>query len=328
MEPNQPLVSIVIPAYNIEAYLDMCLRSVIEQDYKQLEILVVDDASTDQTLSIARHWATLDSRITVIEKPHEGLPMTRRRGLDASHGKYIQHLDGDDWLCSGAITALVARAEECGAEIVYAPFYYAYPSGEMKLSPEPDFELTAGRTHLKALIGATYLWTVWSHFCLREFYYACEVDVMPHINMCEDGILMTQLLVHDSRVAACRKPTIYYRQNQVSITNDAGRRKSRVQDMRAVFSWLENYIETNGLSSNYHREMAFRHGFFANNYVWHRDLSTLRSDMRRMAESEKQYPAIFKPYLTRHVERLLKSYCISPLLGDLRLAYYRWRKKI
>ncbi len=93
----QPSVSVIIPVYNIEKHLEKCLDSVIGQTLKDIEIIVVNDGSTDNSLDIITQYARKDSRIVIVDKPNEGLAYARKSGIEAAHGKYVQHLDGDDF---------------------------------------------------------------------------------------------------------------------------------------------------------------------------------------------------------------------------------------
>ncbi len=93
---SEPLISIIIPVYNVEKYLSKCLDSVINQTYKNLEIICINDSSQDNSLKILKRYAEIDSRIKVIVKENEGVSEARNRGLDVSNGEYIMFVDADD----------------------------------------------------------------------------------------------------------------------------------------------------------------------------------------------------------------------------------------
>ena len=105
-----PLVSVIIPIYNAEPYLDQALESVEEQTYKNLEIICLNDGSTDNSLDIMRAHAARDERIVVIDKHNQGYGATCNRGLDESHGEWISILEPDDWIESGMYSDLLALA--------------------------------------------------------------------------------------------------------------------------------------------------------------------------------------------------------------------------
>lgn len=95
---STPLISVIIPVYKVEAYLDKCVKSVMNQTYRNLEIILVDDGSPDRCPEMCDAYATEDSRITVIHKKNEGLSAARNSGMEIATGEYIGFVDSDDWI--------------------------------------------------------------------------------------------------------------------------------------------------------------------------------------------------------------------------------------
>lgn len=95
---NQPKVSIIVPVYNVEKYLAKCLDSLVNQTLKDIEIICINDGSTDNSLEILNTYAQKDSRITIIDKKNEGVSAARNTGLNISKGEYIMFVDSDDYL--------------------------------------------------------------------------------------------------------------------------------------------------------------------------------------------------------------------------------------
>ena len=93
------LISVIIPVYKVEEYLENCIQSVIKQTVSDLEIILVDDGSPDQCPEICDLWADKDSRIKVIHKENGGLSDARNAGLDIAQGEYLSFVDSDDWIC-------------------------------------------------------------------------------------------------------------------------------------------------------------------------------------------------------------------------------------
>lgn len=93
-----PLISIIVPVYKVEQYLDECVQSIRKQTYTNLEIILVDDGSPDRCPEMCDEYARLDSRIKVIHKPNGGLSSARNIGIESSHGEWIYFLDSDDWI--------------------------------------------------------------------------------------------------------------------------------------------------------------------------------------------------------------------------------------
>ncbi len=99
-------ISVIVPVYNVEKYLDKCVESIVNQTYKNLEIILVDDGSTDNCPEICDEWAKKDNRIKVIHKPNGGLSSARNAGMDSMTGSYIQFVDSDDYIKSNMIEVM------------------------------------------------------------------------------------------------------------------------------------------------------------------------------------------------------------------------------
>lgn len=125
---NNPLLSIIIPIYNVENYLSRCLDSVINQTYRELEIICVDDGSTDKSGIIADEFALQDNRIKVIHKKNEGLVSARKHGLKLARGVYSAYVDSDDWINPDMYMKLVSLALRYDADIVTSGCYRDYGS--------------------------------------------------------------------------------------------------------------------------------------------------------------------------------------------------------
>ena len=115
-----PLVSVIVAIYNIEPYIRRCVDSVLAQDYQQLEIILVDDGSTDQCHAICDAYAQKDTRIKVIHKQNGGLSSARNAGLDVARGKYVAFVDSDDFLEEDCYRLLLSAAQTHNAPLVCA----------------------------------------------------------------------------------------------------------------------------------------------------------------------------------------------------------------
>ncbi len=137
---NNPLVSVIIPSYNVQDYLKGTIDSVTASTYRNIEIIVVDDASQDDSLMVAHQCATADARITVLPQSHAGVCTARNRGVSHAHGEFILPLDGDDLISCDFIAEAVARFRAEPDAMVIAPSaqFFGERTGEWKL---PDFSL-------------------------------------------------------------------------------------------------------------------------------------------------------------------------------------------
>ena len=116
---NVPDISIIVPVYKVEPYLDRCVRSLLAQTIKDMEIILVDDGSPDRCPELCDGYARVDSRIKVIHKRNEGLGMACNSGLEAAAGKYIAFCDSDDWVAPEMYRTMVYSAEEYDAQMVF-----------------------------------------------------------------------------------------------------------------------------------------------------------------------------------------------------------------
>lgn len=116
---NDVTVSVVIPVYNVEKYLNECVDSMLKQTYSSYEIILVDDGSTDSSGSICDEYAAKDNRISVIHKANGGLSSARNAGLEKAKGKYVYFLDSDDYIVEQAIKSLAEKAENDSSDIVF-----------------------------------------------------------------------------------------------------------------------------------------------------------------------------------------------------------------
>mgnify|MGYP003290941701 CR=1 FL=1 len=111
------MISVIVPVYNMEKYLEKCVRSILNQDYKDIELILVDDGSKDSSPQMCDEFARQDERIKVIHKPNGGQGSARNMALDIAQGEYISFIDSDDWIELDMYTNLVGLLEETGADI-------------------------------------------------------------------------------------------------------------------------------------------------------------------------------------------------------------------
>lgn len=116
---THPLVSVVVPLYNQERYLDTCIRSICRQTYSNIEIVIVNDGSTDNSPQMARNWASRDRRIKIVDKQNEGLSLARRDGYRAATGDYLCFVDSDDYIPLDAIEVMVSYSLDNDVDVLF-----------------------------------------------------------------------------------------------------------------------------------------------------------------------------------------------------------------
>lgn len=325
MNDSSPLVSVIIPAYNAGDFVEACLCSVIGQTYHNLEIIVVNDGSTDDTPRIVEKYASVDSRIFLVSKENEGLPLARRTGIDVAKGKYIQHLDSDDTLLEDAIENLVEKAEGTDADIVAAPFFFCYTDQPARHSGELAFTELSGIAYLDEILHLRAYWSVWSNFQKRSLFLEHDIEIVPHIYYGEDAILMTQLLTYASKVVSLDKPILHY--NRFSSSMTYGINDEKYRNFRLYPAWIEDFLNRKGLAESLGEKIALLHiRTTFSSLSWGRFEDT-RTDMKRIIDDLKQYPALEK-VLARRERKIISVYRISSWLGHINLLRYKRQGKI
>ena len=228
---ENPLVSVIVPIYKVEAYLNQCVESIVKQSYSHLEILLMDDGSPDGCPAICDSWAKRDARIRVVHKANEGLSGTRNRGISLASGDYLLMPDGDDYLAPDTIEVMVRYALAYQAQCVLGGYRKAYPNGTFVEHGGTDtvFPCGSGREiqeHiLLRLIGAEYrgMPHLSQPSCMklydRRFILENALVFQPtqEIGM-EDFLFNIQFFEKAERAVIIPENNYYYRANNCSIT--------------------------------------------------------------------------------------------------------------
>ena len=125
MSDNNELISIIVPIYNVQKYLDRCMKTLLNQTYRNIEIILVDDESPDECSKMCEEYAQIDQRVKVIHKKNGGLGFARNSGLEIAQGKYIIFVDSDDYVTENMCHLLYEAAKKYEADVVYGGIFYA-----------------------------------------------------------------------------------------------------------------------------------------------------------------------------------------------------------
>ncbi len=124
MSEKQPLISVIVPIYKVEQYLNRCVQSIVDQTYKNLEIILVDDGSPDNSPAMCDAWAEKDDRVQVVHKKNGGVSSARNAGLDAANGAYIGFVDGDDYIEPDMYAQLLRAIQKDSSDMAVCGYYY------------------------------------------------------------------------------------------------------------------------------------------------------------------------------------------------------------
>ena len=227
MTSNKPLVSVIIPMYNVEAVLNTCLDNLLQQTYRPLEILMLDDASTDLTAErIEQAVPRLEDEGLSVKVYHAsqngGVAVMRNKGLDLAKGEYIYSYDADDYMEANLIERLVAKAEEEGADMVTCDWFLRY-EGKDRHMQQPKVE--NGIQLFEQLCYGTMKWNVWLFLVRRSLFEgATPLRYTPQDNMGEDMMMTSMLSLRAGKVATVSEALYYY------VKTNSGAQTANYQD--------------------------------------------------------------------------------------------------
>jgi len=249
---DQPLISVIVPIYMIDRYVGLCIESIINQTYKNLEIVLVDDGGKDRCPEICDLYKRKDDRIKVIHKPNGGLVSARKAGLQQSNGEYIAYVDGDDWIGPGFIEGLYTAARTSGADMVCAgftrdlfsrsaSFTNTLPSGiyEGEKLKELWKNMASSGSYYRPGIS-TY---VWNKLFKREILLEPQSRVDNRISIGEDGAVTYPALLSCSRVAVIDNVAYHYRQREDSMLKQSSGYSAEAQKLLYLYEYLMRWAE-------------------------------------------------------------------------------------
>ena len=258
---EQQMISIIIPVYNVEKYLRQCLESVVNQSHKDIEILVVDDGSTDRSGTICDEYTARDKRVRVFHTENHGLSAARNYALDRTHGDYIAFLDSDDWLEETAMQTFLTAARKTGADIVACRFYEEYVGKTVEPGGiDTDFTVE-GSDILRAMVLDHKLTEdVWNKFYKASFFKRIR---FPEGLIFEDKATTYKLLQNASVLAYIPACLIHYRNRANSLSN--------AHSMKSLIDYWSVYRErfdTLGSLSEQYYKVALSEAFRAVSRMW------------------------------------------------------------
>lgn len=213
------LFSIIVPIYNVSNYLPDCVENVLSQSFKDWELILVDDGSSDGCGAMCDEYAGRDSRIKVIHKANGGLSDARNAGLAAATGEYVHFLDGDDWITEGALEDLARIIDLRNPDLIFCHFIYTYPDYTTYSSPIISARINdRSKEDVIQYMLCEYGDTPWAacryiirRKILQEHNLLFKVGIL-----CEDAEFFPRVIVHANVFSVYEKPHYYYRRGVTS----------------------------------------------------------------------------------------------------------------
>jgi len=244
---NKPLISVIVPVYMIDRYVGICIESIMNQTYKNIEIILVDDGSKDRCAEICDLYASKDSRIKVVHKSNGGLVSARKAGLRHSSGVYVSYVDGDDWIGPGFIDGLYSVASTVGADMVCAGQSRDLFSKSVQFKnvlPTGVYEGRSLQELWRNMISCASFYRpgittyVWNKLFKREILWESQTNVDDRISIGEDGAVTYPALLKCKKVAVIDNVAYHYRQREDSMLKQNASFATEAEKLKYLYEYL------------------------------------------------------------------------------------------
>lgn len=240
-------ISVIIPVYNTSRYLDRCLKSVIEQDFRDIEIICVNDGSTDNSLEILNKFAQQDERIKIINKSNGGLTTARNAGLRIATGDYCLNIDSDDWIEQGYLKKIYEKAKKENLDMVISDIIFDYEyKNKSVIKKDLDIEdkkILTGEEYLYIFFTKNFMGYTWNKLIKKESYTKYKLIYDEDIFVYEDVEIISKLALHMKKIGKINQAYYHYIQGE-----NNGSRKTKFKnylDIEKCFYEVEQYYLKN-----------------------------------------------------------------------------------
>ena len=254
MKNNPYLVTVIIPMYNAQKYIDECLQSLVEQTFQNFEVIVIDDCSTDCSVAeVKKFIPQFNNRLQIksLKKNSGGSAIPKNTGLKMARGKYVTFLDSDDYFSKTALEEIVKIAEDTDAEVIHCAYYFTFKDGENKIS-KGTFQQTChvDKTTLepfdigeriKKFIERGILWWGCNKLFRRNFLLENKIT-FPTINVWEDLVFTFKCIVCAKNYVRVPNCFYYYRNRQDSLSHVPKDAFGITGNLLKVVNYLDDFM--------------------------------------------------------------------------------------
>lgn len=219
-----PKISVIVAAYNVDKYLERCINSIVSQSLKDIEIIIVNDGSTDNTRSIIEKFQKNDKRIIVINQDNSGISKARNIALSKATGEFVLFVDGDDWIQHDSLSKLYNLAKIEKADVVCFNFFYAYKDKNIICNDFKMFDKLNSHEFIKATLLLDIAPVVWAKLLRREFLVDNMIKCPEGVAYGEDMATSVNIALNSKKVAFLNEPLYFYRQREDSITKELSKK--------------------------------------------------------------------------------------------------------
>ena len=250
----QPLVSIIIPVYNAATHVAKCIETVRRQTYRDIEILLVNDGSSDASGHICHMYERVDDRVRVVDKVNTGVSDTRNTALELAKGDYIQFADSDDYLRANATELLVQSAETTRADLVLAAYYRVSRGKTVAFSFLPDGVVMDQEEFARELMeepASFYYGVLWNKLYRADIIRAHGIRCNTELSWSEDFLFNLEYIRYAQRFVAIDTPIYYYINNKGSLVHTQLNLPNIVRTRAKLFAYYKDLYERLGLYEKY-----------------------------------------------------------------------------
>ena len=261
----KPMVSIIVPIYNSEKYLNRCVDSILNQEYSSFELFLVNDGSTDASGSICDTYAASDARVRVIHKPNTGVSDSRNTAIGLAQGTYLQFLDSDDWITPDATKLLVRAALDHDCDLVISDFYRVV---EDRVSQKGDIEDDGVLTreefaeHMMENPADFYYGVLWNKLYRRDLVEKYHLSMDTDVNWCEDFLFNLEYILHANVFYALQVPIYYYVKRKGSLASQGMSISKTIKMKFMVFEYYNNFYKNLYDEKDYEKKRLSVYRFF------------------------------------------------------------------
>lgn len=241
-----PAVSIIVPVYNAEKTIGRCIESILNQEFTDFELLLIDDGSTDGSGVLCDVYAEKDPRIRVIHKGNSGVSNSRNLALDMAKGTYLQFLDADDWITPNATRTFVESALTSNADMVISDFYRVVDkrvSQKGSIDEEGFMTRTEYAEHMMENPADFYYGVLWNKLYRREIVDKYRLRMDPGISWCEDFMFNLEYIRHAERFYVVQLPLYYYVKTKGSLASQGMNISKTIKMKLMVFEYYNDFYK-------------------------------------------------------------------------------------
>lgn len=241
-----PTVSIIVPVYNAEKVIRRCVDSILEQEYTDFELILVNDGSKDASGEICNEYAAEDPRVQVIHKENSGVSDTRNTALAHARGTYLQFLDSDDWITPDATRLLVEAAKEHDCDMVIADFYRVVGERVSHKGSIEESGLMTREVFVDCMMenpADFYYGVIWNKLYRREIVENHKLRMNPDISWCEDFMFNLEYIRHCSTIYALQVPIYYYVKTKGSLVSQSLGITKTIKMKLMVFEYYNDFYK-------------------------------------------------------------------------------------